>query len=179
MLYAKHYGNPGSIVTCDDNKEYVVVHNDFQSTIILYRKNIFTVLQCYYWLIRPFAPITLCFDITMHENIVESVGTNMQYRNKHVIKKTQNTVDIITFREILCKFNSVISIIDNANIEFYSLPIHYIRDQHTHLLYLCERPLLLIQRTFRKAISNPNYRLCRSRLMREYNLLKSELEYAK
>ena len=43
IFYAYKFPDSGSIIICDDNKEYIVVHNDYKTTITLYNDNTFII----------------------------------------------------------------------------------------------------------------------------------------
>ena len=172
LIYARKFGSCGNIVTCNDEQQYVVVHNDFQSTIIIYRDTIFSILLCC-TKIYPFRSIMFTYDIEVKND--HMIVCNPRFERKCVIKKHERISDLFEFQKILQMFTSVISYFESSGNTLYIDTFHHIRDLHTHLLYLCERPITLIQRMFRKAISDPNYKLCRSRLLNEYAILQNEL----
>jgi hypothetical protein len=168
IFFARNFGYSGNIVKCNDKKEYIVVHNDFQSTIILYREGVFKVLVCC-TILYPFRSIMFVYDIDIFGKI-----SNIKFEKKYVTS-IESQCDIIEFRNILQLFNIVLLNLESLDDTFFINTISHIRDLHIHLLYLCEKPVLLIQRMFRKAISNPNYELCRTRLMKEYNIMNNDI----
>lgn len=166
FLFARRFGFPGNIVTCNDGNTYIVVHNDFQSTIILYRENIFTILLC---CTKLKLPRMFTYDIS---NKIQNSGFHQRY-----VKTIHGECDIIYFRNILESFNKAISYLESLEDTFYIDCIAHVRILHTHLLYLTERPVLLIQRMFRKSISNPEHKMCERRLLREYHNFINDIEH--
>lgn len=172
-LVAAGYGKPGTIVECNDGNIYRVMHNNFENTVVLYKpnSNTFTIIQCA--MLNNFAD-THRFIYTITVEIIRNAGvlyTPIKYDPLIAVKRFKNSTNILDFHYILKKFSRIIEINNIYRLTMATNAIQPVRDQHIHLLYLCERPALIIQRMFRKAIADPRYKMCRSRLMREYATL--------
>lgn len=176
--YCNKYGNPGNIIKCSDGKTYTVVHNDYQSTIILYKDNIFKILLCCTSLFRCIKSLMISYDIMILHNTNTNNNiniSNISLESIYVYHKEDGYIGILEFRNILILFHEVMKYLKILHDKSYLNSIIHIGKMNAHLIYLCEEPALRIQRKFRKIISDPTYKMCRSRLYHEYNNLINDV----
>jgi hypothetical protein len=173
LLYARRYGSPGSLVRCNDGLDWTVVYNDDQSTVVIYREDVFRIVTFYG------GPLPSVFNICSADICTyddEKRMRNFTRRPIRPLRIMSKKTSFIAFLEMLEEFQNVIAHYDmyqsahDSDISsfVFKLLTHHIIHLHYHLKYLCERHALCIQRMFKTAISDPAYVLCRRRLRREF-----------
>jgi hypothetical protein len=173
LLYFRFFGPPGTVVHCSDGLEWLVVYNDNQSTVVVYRNNVFRLI-----IVRiNFSLSTLEICSKTRKLIRLAHKDHMRVlRIVHTKPNFTEFYDVVNmFHDIIEYYKENIVHIDptwhlTANDLFYAFT-HHIIHLHHHLRYLCERHVTCIQRVFREANTNPRRVLCRKRLLWEFHEL--------
>ena len=162
---------------------HVVIANDWRHTVVLWNVASSTYTIVYAGIRAPMDPTSI---VRMIVTMAAYVFCNLKFMMVEVAadgrvifmgdaytggftipsSKSAGEVDVAAFSGMLSRFIAI-----RGRDELVYMVSKLVIEQAVHLMALCDRPASAIARQWRQCISNPEYALCRRRLLREHGEL--------